>query len=641
MLCRTLTCAGFVLFFLVLLFGLPVWADDMPSAVDKPKTDERKEPGYNIEDKTDKLAARRPLVKATLKDGTSVEGLLERFADGQYMLTQNGRQHSFSELDVWQLKFVGPLSGPRSPLGRRIAHLAKPSSYKDVAEELKTLGAQAGPQFGELLDDSDPTIRRQAVESLWNLSCMSGTVIPRELEGPLIKALHDDDPRVRVKIPISLAVLGEKNDSVIVHLAEALNHDPDSQVAYVVQDAFMRMVAHRELGSPGLKAIIDAMAESLISHPRVHIRSRSAMLLGTLGEKGMGACDALIRASDDPDKSIRESAAKALRQVGYTLSVALQKQGTDEKVAKAIVVCAQTHYFVSQDVIARSVEAREVLKAAGPKHFADILIAIRFDDEQRYWQEFMPVISAWGEAIVPELKQLIQDKNPLVRRIVAQAFLDIPTTTIPETIRVLAKDEDASVRATAGMVLAQICGVRLWSAPPSRKASPEVVNEAVPLLVQMLNYDQVHNQMPLTHALASLAPDHLEIVPAMLKTMKQTKNEARRHLVMSTLGSSANKMRRAEDVAMLVDAFCDLIENDSSNATRISAIGYLGRMGARAELALPVLHKAENDPDPQVARNARDAVARISSSKTNDADRPKPKEQPRFPPIRSGPIRSD
>ena len=204
---------------------------------------------------------------------------------------------------------------------------------------------------------------------------------------------------------------------------------------------------------------------------------------------------------------------------------------------EAIVACSHAWHFASRETLRHSAETRETLKAARPKKLEAVLIAIRLDDEQRYWQEFLPVLTAWGEHILPELDKLAHDKNAVVRRSVALSFREMRLTTLPEALPVLAKDEDAAVRGTAGMALAQMCGSGPFGGRSDRTASPEVVKEVVPLLLGMLDHDEVHDVAPLTFTLGSLAPDHPEIVPALLKILKKSNDRYRRDLLVSAIGS--------------------------------------------------------------------------------------------------------
>ena len=137
------------------------------------------------------------------------------------------------------------------------------------------------------------------------------------------------------------------------------------------------------------------------------------------------------RASDNPNSYVRD-AARGAKKVGYTLAGELRKRGTDEELIEAIVTCSHVRAFASPEVIRRSAEARETLKAAGAKNIEAVLIAIRLDDEQRYWQEFVPVLAAWGDAVLPELNKLAHRQDPLVRRSVALAFREMQVSSLPK-----------------------------------------------------------------------------------------------------------------------------------------------------------------------------------------------------------------
>ncbi len=59
-----------------------------------------------------------------------------------------------------------------------------------------------------------------------------GTIIPPEMDEPLIAAVHNDDTQVRSIICETLARVGRSRDSVIQPLIETLKKDSDRQVAW-------------------------------------------------------------------------------------------------------------------------------------------------------------------------------------------------------------------------------------------------------------------------------------------------------------------------------------------------------------------------------------------------------------------------
>ena len=172
----------------------------------------------------DKLATVRPLVKARLKNGVAVEGLLMRFADGVYTVKQSETLAEIRESDIWEITFVSPQSSVHgnNTLRERLAFLSQRTSVEDVIDAYRSLGTKAAPQVAELLADGDPQIRRMTAQAISNWGVYGRTDLPQDIEAPLIKALHDDDAQVCRLIPGALGRLGESSDHVIAPLAKML-----------------------------------------------------------------------------------------------------------------------------------------------------------------------------------------------------------------------------------------------------------------------------------------------------------------------------------------------------------------------------------------------------------------------------------
>ncbi len=98
-----------------------------------------------------------------------------------------------------------------------------------------------------------------------------------------------------------------------------LTKEPDGQVAGAVIQALHRLAWRHGADDPGLKAIVNALGHAATDHPETQVRVQAIGLLGSLGERGQEATEALRRLSDDRDSQVREAASKARNQVGDTL----------------------------------------------------------------------------------------------------------------------------------------------------------------------------------------------------------------------------------------------------------------------------------------------------------------------------------
>ena len=564
----------------------------------------------------DKLAATRPFVKARLKNGTRVEGLLMRFAEGVYTVKQAESLAEIREADIWEITFVSPRSSSQgtSSLRDRLAFLSQPACVQDLIDAYHSLGPKAATEMGELLTDSDPQVRRMAAQAISNWATWGRTALPRDLQAPLIKALHDNNPQVRHLIPGPLANLGESSDEVIGPLAETLAKEPDGQVGRAMVEALYRIAWRRSIGDRSLNTIIAALGSAAADHPETQVRVHAIVMLGKLGEKGRGAVEALRRASDDPNNQVREAARKAQNETGETLREALRKLGVDEPTTAALVAMTAGRPGIGMSRVTQRQrsEALERLKADGEKNLPALMAAVRLDDEGGRWLELAQVIAAWGEPALPALAKYVDDPNPRVRRTVALAIGDMRPKTLPDALRMLLGDRDEWVRDSAVVGLCRISG----QAPFARRdpAPPEVIKAVVPLLIEVLANPRlpVDRSDVIISTLGQIGPDHPAAVPTLLKTLKQSSQRQQRDYLVNALGGLAVRLRSDEELKPIVQALSDVVQRDAEAVVRIRAASYLGGLGARAKAALPALQKAAADADPGVAKYAGEAVARIS-----------------------------
>jgi len=176
----------------------------------------------------------------------------------------------------------------------------------------------------------------------------------------------------------------------------------------------------------------------------------------------------------------------------------------------------------------------------------------------------------------------------------------------------LLHDPEEWVRDSAIISLTRMVGPQF---PFGSRAEPmpAVVKAAIPLLLEVLAGSQMTHgrSFQVASTLAEIGGDHPDVVPVMLKILKESTDHSQRGSIVSALGRLAGRIRGDEKVKQIVQALADAIENDTNNVVRLRAAAFLGYLGPRAKTALPVLKKAENDADPSVAKNAREAVERI------------------------------
>jgi HEAT repeat protein len=566
------------------------------------------------------VSTTRPLVQARLKSGAAVEGMLMRFADGVYVVRLGDSLQSFQEAEIESISFSGPQPAQRAASRERA--LPRPRVRRaELPADLARLGVDTAPQAVKLLADSDPQVRIAAARAIGRWAASAGTIIPREIEGPLVKALHDENAEVRNYATEILWRMGESSDSVVPPLVDALKKDPDRQVACSAAVALHRIAKYRTEGKPSLKPILEALGWAAADHADAAVRGRAIWALGELGPKALPAAEALRRACDDPNSQVQEAACRARNQIGDTLRAALAKTGADEEVIAALVELKGPRGFqVSEELQRRRSEAQQRLKTAGAKNLDALMAAVRCDDDNSYWNELAQIIAAWGEAVLPSLSKYADDNELRVRRTVAMALGDMPLKTMPDVLPKLLHDPEEWVRDTAATSLTRMVGPRFPFGGRHAEPTPAMVNAAVPLLLEALAGSRLTYQQSFQVAstLAEIGGDHPDVVPAMLKMLKESTDHMQRDNIVSALGRLAGRIRGDEKVKPIVQALAGAIDSDTDNVVRLRAAAFLGYLGPRGKAALPALKRAEDDANPAVAKNAREAVARIEGHSEED-----------------------
>ncbi len=101
-------------------------------------------------DTSNTAVATRPLVKARLKDGTAVEGLLMRFADGTYVVKLGDSLRSFQESEIASISFSGPRASGRATERERTPGVRPVRG--DMSDEFARLGVDSVQQAVKLLE---------------------------------------------------------------------------------------------------------------------------------------------------------------------------------------------------------------------------------------------------------------------------------------------------------------------------------------------------------------------------------------------------------------------------------------------------------------------------------------------------------
>lgn len=130
-----------------------------------------------------------------------------------------------------------------------------------------------------------------------------GRINDRVAVAALAEGLKDPSPEVRYAAALSLGRLPA--DGVATRLSRVLEHDPSWQVRYAAVIA---------LGRTRKAFVADDLAAALTGDAAWQVRQQAARSLQDIGTPR--AADALARALQDPEPSVRAAAGSALAEIG-------------------------------------------------------------------------------------------------------------------------------------------------------------------------------------------------------------------------------------------------------------------------------------------------------------------------------------
>lgn len=408
-------------------------------------------------------------------------------------------------------------------------------------------------------------------------------------------------------------------------------------------------------------------------------RREASLSLTTAGAGAKEAIPALLTAVEDPDKQVWANALTALanlgpaaadaapallekldgrkhpamrqrdlRQLGFRIAFVLTRIGP----------AAMPHLLgalKSDDSVMRTVAAH-ALGDLGPaaKDAVPDLIANLDHREPFVREEVVAALSAIGEPAAKPLTDALQNQNPKIREGAVTVLAAVPSkTATPALLDLLAKEQDASVRAALFPALAKA------GADPAR---------CVPAFIEAIKGDNDTLRHSASNALLSLRAGQDAAASALAALLKDP-NPKIAERAASLLGRLGNRAKAA--LPMLIEAiakkqpapaaYVDAVVltgptavpeilravatekpeaitkehwsvlilkslnglavpplsaalADSKLPVRLTAAAALGEMGVTATDAAPALAKASADPDPRVRATALGALVGIHAN---------------------------
>jgi HEAT repeat protein len=398
---------------------------------------------------------------------------------------------------------------------------------------------------------------------------------------------------------------------------------------------------------PARKAEIGALAEALKDQDS-RVRRAAAEALGKAGAKGKGAVPALIAALGDPDAPTRQSAAKALGRIAPKGRVAVSAlarmvEDADPHVRESAAVALgefQANRRVAIPALRkaladRSGDVRSAAAAAlgeiGANESVPDLIEKLKDEQPAVRRSSAQALGKIGKPAIPGLMNTLRSDNPGFLQAVVEALGEIGPPAADELVKVL-KDpsQNPQVRQYSALALARVArgsnevvhalmdavadpnsSIRLSAIDALARIGPDAAAAIDPLIKELKDQseDPIVRQHA-AHALARIGPEQSEVTEALTGALDSGDPKVEGAVVSALVETKVATKQDENTVRTLHDLTSQL--SAGSATTRRSAIEALGRLGPRAQAAVPSLVEVLSSKQEE-AEIRQEAAAAIGS----------------------------
>ncbi len=462
--------------------------------------------------------------------------------------------------------------------------------------------------LAQLMKSADERTTGEAVSALTMLGPISKPLVP-----DLIEALKNSVVP-RKKIASALARIGKDAGPAVPELTKMLQDTDLGTRADAIYALSM-------IGGPDIAPAVPMLIRALRTHDTLHtamasnVRNKAATALGSVGPDARPAIPALVIALDDKDEFVRANSAKAIGDIDPTdlRAVPALLEAMKDESGRVRVAAAQT------------------LLKIGPVNKKVILAFIEAADDN--WKNvsnacdtFFTFLGPQHSYVIPDLIEMLKTPNERTQSMACRALGNMgeaAAPAVPHIIEILknAKNPRFGLEAYASGVL--------------RKLGPKA-KAAVPELIKMLG--DKHKRFSAASVLEAIGPQACEAIPALQDCLgdKSRVTFARALLAINPKSEKAiQQLVRVAESAYVPDQWTNqpdahyllveyghnekkhlhgligALENPNSRI-RLSAAAYLGKLGAKANVAAESLGRALKDDDPQVRAMAAGAILLIS-----------------------------
>jgi HEAT repeat protein len=421
---------------------------------------------------------------------------------------------------------------------------------------------------------------------------------PAAAVADLAQTLQAGDAQAKIKAADALGDLGAGAKGAVNYLIAALGNE----------EAAVRWHAARALGSIGSDAApaVAKLTDLLTSDKNGAARAYAAFALGRIGEASKPVVPQLAQALRDPDAVVRRQAILAIRTI---------KPPPEQMIPLVVSVLesASPHELLP---------ALHSLAEGGARVVPRLIEALKHP-RARYWACLvLSEIGPDAKDAVPALVGLLSDTDPEVRREAIMALGAIGEGARP-AIGDLAKaldDQDNAVASSAAFTLGKLGPVakpaigaleKVRTQPNSlspvisnwalAKIEPENQDRrqtAVAELTQALASKEPRVRVAALHGLADLKANGPEVIAQVARLLKDADAEAR--------ATAADALASFGEPALpaLMTALGD-------PELRGYALAGIGRIGAKAKQAVPLIASAIGDSSPDLRREALFVLAAV------------------------------
>ena len=460
--------------------------------------------------------------------------------------------------------------GDRRAVGYLVDHLLSDPAPFVRARISGALGQLGGPEVIErlvrALGDSAWWVRMRTVEALEHVGGVA--------EGPLLVALDDSDPEIRIRAAVALERLGVPDN--LVRMIESGERVPDAMQTMV------------KFAAAGPREFLSELAQ----HDSRQVRSALVTAAERTGRRDLA--DELVRmVTSDTDPALRAQALTALRSLGSrdALPAALSALADDDHQVRTAAVefigafgnadtLGLLHaHTADADPRIRAASMRALGRLGAPVGEADVSRLLHDPDWTVREAAVITATEASLRSLLPDLVTLLGDTDPRVRRKAAVAVgLLGDTTTVP---LLLAAFPDPSSEVSEAVAVAV------------SRLDPDAVSSLAETLVDS---PDVESKLALIHTLGRSQADP----DPVLHRLRADPSPAVR---AAALDSLARRTRRSGQGAERVLPVIEAGIRDPDELVRATAVDAWSRLPPQGQPQL-LLTLLEQDASPLVRERA-------------------------------------